>query len=403
MKSDIIDIFNSAIKAVMPKSLIENSSYIKTLSKHKIHLFGSGKASVEMAKEMESIFGENIVDGLVISPYFANLKRVEVFESSHPLPSQRSITAAKKLIEKFEKLDEDDLFIYLLSGGTSALIELPQDGLSIDDFIKTTNLLLQNSVPIEDINIIRKQLSKIKGGKLASFTKAKGVVLVISDVIGDDLETIGSAPLFHDRSTPYDAKEVLQKYKLFDKVPKAVVDILKHKSFTDKTDYIEHIIIGSNKIALQHAKNRAVELGYSCEIVTDSLSGDVKIAADKIVSDILKSDKDVLLFGGETTVNVKGKGKGGRNQELCLEVLKRIKDKPNITFLSAGSDGIDGNTKVAGGVVKSSYYHEDIDSFLKSNDSYNFLKREDALLVTGATGTNVMDIMIAMKGGERYV
>jgi len=393
---DIEDIFNYALKAVMSKNLIQNSSYLKTLSKHKIHLFGSGKASVEMAKEMQLLFKDNIIDGLVISPYQEQLNNVEVFESSHPLPSKKSIIAAKKLIEKFKKLDEDDLFIYLLSGGTSALIELPQDGLSLEEFIKTTDLLLQNGVPIEDINRVRKTLSKIKGGKLASFTKAKGIVLVISDVIGDDLETIGSAPLYKCSSTAKDAKKVLQKYKIFDKVPKAVIEVLeKESSFCSNN--IEHIIIGSNKTALKAAKNRAVELGYSCGIVTDSLSGDVKIVADKIVSDILNSDKDVLLFAGEPTVDVKGSGKGGRNQELCLHVLKKIKEYPNITFLSCGTDGIDGNSDAAGAVVDSSSYHDDIDRFLENNDSYHYLKRNNDLIITGATGTNVMDIMIILK------
>jgi len=394
--SDILEIFDAALEAVKPRNLIQNSSYLKTLSKHKIHLFGSGKASVEMAKEMEILFKDNVIDGLVISPYHDQLNNVEVFESSHPLPSKKSIIAAKKLIEKFEKLNEDDLFIYLLSGGTSALIELPQDGLSLEEFIKTTDLLLQNGVPIEDINIVRKSLSKIKGGKLASFTKAKGIVLVISDVIGDDLETIGSAPLYSCSSTSKDALEVLQKYKIFDKVPKAVIEVLeKENSFYSNN--IEHIIIGSNKTALKAAKNRAVELGYSCEVVTDSLSGDVKIVADKIVSDILSSDKDVLLFAGEPTVDVKGSGKGGRNQELCLHVLKKIKEYPNITFLSCGTDGIDGNSEVAGAVVDSSSYHDDIDIFLQNNDSYHYLKRNDDLIITGATGTNVMDIMIILK------
>ena len=317
---DIEDIFNYALKAVMPKNLIQNSSYLKTLSKHKIHLFGSGKASVEMAKEMEILFKDNIIDGLVISPYHAQLNNVEVFESSHPLPSKKSILAAKKLIEKFEKLDEDDLFIYLLSGGTSALIELPQDGLSLEDFIKTTDLLLQNGVPIEDINRVRKTLSKIKGGKLASFTKAKGVVLVISDVIGDDLETIGSAPLYSCSSTSKDALEVLQKYKIFDKVPKAVIEVLeKENSFYSNN--IEHIIIGSNKTALKAAKNRAVELGYSCEVVTDSLSGDVKIVADKIVSDILSSDKDVLLFAGGDMTAVKEELEAQKVRSLVFPLL----------------------------------------------------------------------------------
>lgn len=392
--SDIEVIFNAAIEAVMPNNIIKNSTYLKTLTHHKIHLFGSGKAAVEMAKAMEKLFGENIIDGFVVSPYSDNsLQRVEVFESSHPIPSQKSLEAAKIMIEKFRALKEDALFIYLLSGGSSALIELPSVGVSLEDLMETTNLLLQNGVPIDEVNIIRKHLSQIKGGRLGRETEAKGIVLVISDVIGDDLEAIGSAPLYFDSSTCEDFQRVLHQYGLSDKIPYAC-----HESPKEPAENIEHLITASNKIALQSAKEHAVNLGYSCEIVTDSLQGDVKIVADEIVDSVLESDFEVLLFGGECTVDVMGNGKGGRNQELCLHVLKRIENMPNITFLSAGSDGIDGNSAAAGGVVDSSSYHNDIDEYLQNNDSFHYLKRGGNLLVTGATGTNVMDIMIIIKG-----
>lgn len=394
--SDIEEIFNVAIKAVMPSTIIENSAYLKTLTHYKIHLFGSGKASVEMAKAMEKLFGDNIVDGFVVAPYGDDsLKRVEVFESSHPIPSQKSLDAAKIMIEKFRALKEDDLFIYLLSGGSSALIELPQSGVSLEDLIKTTNLLLQNGVPIDEVNIIRKHLSQIKGGRLAKNTKVKGIVLVISDVVGDALEAIGSAPLYFDSSTCEDAKQILNQYGLSDKIPFGCFESPK-----EPAENIEHLIIASNKIALQSAKEHALKLGYLCEIVTDSLQGDVKIVADEIVKTVQKRDAEVFLFGGECTVDVVGEGKGGRNQELCLHVLKQIREHENITFLSAGSDGIDGNSVATGGVVDSQSYREDIDDFLKNNDSYHYLKRGNNLLITGPTGTNVMDIMIAIKGAK---
>ena len=391
--SDIEAIFDAAITAVMPRNIIENSAYLKTLTHHKIHLFGSGKAVVEMAKAMEKLFGENIVDGLIVSPYMENLKYVEVLQSSHPIPSQKSIQAAQKLMGKFQALKEDDLFIYLLSGGSSALIELPQDNVTLEELIKMTNLLLQNGVPIDEVNVIRKHLSQIKGGRLGKATKAKGIVLVISDVIGDDLEAIGSAPLYFDSSTCEDVKQILNRYKLSDKIVFKCVESPK-----DPVENIEHLVMASNKIALQSAKEKALKLGYSCQIVTDSLHGDVKMAADKIVDAMLESNDEVLLFGGECTVDVIGEGKGGRNQELCLHVLKRIKDYPHVTFLSAGSDGIDGNSPAAGAVVDSKSYQEDIDTFLQNSDSYHYLKRSHNLLLTGATGTNVMDIMIIIKG-----
>jgi hydroxypyruvate reductase/glycerate 2-kinase len=400
MREVIKEIFEAGVEAVKPHNLIQHNAFLKTVTAHKIHLFGSGKASILMAKEMEKLFKENIVGGFIVAPFSTKLEHVEVFESSHPIPSQKSIDASLKMIEKFQDLKEDDLFIYLLSGGTSALLELPLDEITLEEIIETNRLLLENGVPIEEINIVRKHLSQIKGGRLASFTKAKGVVLVISDVIGDDLESIGSAPLYLDSSTYKDAQGVLHKYKIFDKIPIDVQNTLEKalvESPKTLAENVEHIIIGSNKIALTYAKQKAEKLGLSCGIVSDSLQGDVKVVAKEIVETLLNSDKECLLFGGEPTVDVVGEGKGGRNQELCLHVLKLIKDYPNITFLSGGSDGIDGNSDAAGGVVDSSSYHDDIEEFLQNSDSYHYLKRNDDLLMIGATGTNVMDVMIIIK------
>ena len=402
MREDIKEIYSSAIKEVLPKNLIQKNEYLQSFTNKNTYLFGSGKASISMAVEIEKLFGDKIIDGVVVSPYKdESLKRVRVIESSHPIPSYKSLEAGKILYDKLSSLEKDDFFIYMLSGGSSALIELLHPLISLKDLEITTTLLLQNAVPIEEINTVRKHLSLIKGGQLGACTKACGVVLVISDVIGDDLEAIGSAPLFFDSSTILDAKEVLLKYELFERVPENVKELFDR--FLNETpkkpnENIEHIIIGSNKIALKEARCKALSLGYSCDIVTDSLQGDVKLVAKKIVEAILQSNSDVLLFGGECTVKVIGSGKGGRNQELALRVLELIKNHTNITFLSAGSDGIDGNSKAAGGIVDSKSYREDLPAFLENSDSYHYLKRGNDLLVTDESGTNVMDIMIALKG-----
>ncbi len=402
MIDDIKEIYSYAVNGVKPENLIGNNRYLKSLTDKNIYLFGSGKASVSMAFEMEKLFGDKIIDGVVISPYDdESLKRVKVVKSSHPLPSYKSLEAGKILYDKLSSLEKDDFFIYLLSGGSSSLIELLHPLISLKDLEVTTNILLQNGVPIKEINIVRKHLSLIKGGQLGACTKASGVVLVISDVIGDDLEAIGSAPLFFDSSTILDAKEVLLKYKLFKRIPKSVKELFEYslnETPKEPNKNIEHIIIGSNKIALKEARCKALSLGYSCDIVTDSLQEDVNIVAKKIVETILQSEKEVLIFGGECTVKVTGDGKGGRNQELVLRVLELIKEYENITFLSAGSDGIDGNSKAAGGIVDNKSYRGDLPVFLENSDSYHYLKRENNLLVTGESGTNVMDIMIAMKG-----
>lgn len=394
-------LYDAAVEGVKPQNLLKNNSFLTTLASHQIYLFGSGKAAVEMAKSLEALFKEKILGGVIVSPYTEKLQYVDVLEGSHPIPTQKSIDAAQKLKSKLASLKESDLYVYLLSGGSSALIEEPIAPITLSEMQHVTDLLLSSGAAIDEINIVRKHLSNIKGGRLASVTKAKGMVLVVSDVIGDDLESIGSAPMYCDSSTYADTKAVLEKYAIFDKVPQSVQNVIheaKEESPKTPVEGLEHIMVGTNKIALEYAKRKAEEMGLTCEIVTDTLQGDVRIVADEIASKIKSSDKDCLLFGGEATVVVKGDGKGGRNQELCLHVLKNIQDE-NITFLSAGSDGIDGNSDAAGAVVDSDSYKEDIDKFLDNNDSYHFHQRNNDLIITGPSGTNVMDIMIAIKKG----
>ncbi len=405
------DIFDASLKAVMPQNFIPNNLFFdgKTLmikdtkidlTNYKdIYIFGSGKASIKMAKATKSIIGDCAKKVVVISNYSEDVDGIEVIKSSHPLPSIKSIKAGERFIEEFESMGEDDFFIYLLSGGSSALIEKLIDGVSLDDFILVTDLMLKNSLSIDEINIVRKSLSQIKGGGLASKTKARGVVLVISDVIGDNLNDIGSAPLLKGEFSLSRAKEILEKYNIFDKIPDNIQDILSDlKDRKIEAKEFEHFILASNRVALKAGESRARELGLSTKIVTDLLMGDVKSVAEFIVSEVQKCDKEVLLFGGESTVQIRGNGNGGRNQELTLWVLKKMSKNADFTFLSAGSDGIDGNSDAAGGVVDLSDLNDDIDSFLKNNDSYHYLKKQDALIITGESGTNVMDIMIAIKG-----
>ncbi len=401
-------IFLGALASVMPKNLIaEALSYHDSiltvenqhfdLSRYKnIAVFGSGKASIEMAKAMRVLLGERVMTNMVVSNYSQEVEGVEIVESTHPLPSQKSIDAGEKLIEGFEALGEEDFFIYLLSGGSSALIEKPIAGVSLEDFIETTKVLLHNGLSIDEINTIRKNLSQIKGGGLASKTKAKGIVLVVSDVIGDDLQAIGSAPLLADDSTLEDVKNIVDKYNILHLLPNSVKCILENDDSTSRKNpqVFPHFLIASNLIALKCAEKVACEMGLSAKIVSDTLEGDVKEVADFIVKSSYHDKEQVLLFGGEPTVQVAGTGNGGRNQELCLWVLKQ---REYFTFLSAGTDGIDGNSDAAGAVVCESDYHDSVQKYLENNDSYHFLKEQDALIMTGESGTNVMDIMIVIK------
>lgn len=407
-KEQAKEIFLGALSSVMPKNLIaealsyhdnilsvENQSFDLSAYKN-VSVFGSGKASIEMAKAVQVLLGARIIKNIVVSNYTENVQGVEVIESTHPLPSQKSIDAGERLLKEFETLEEEDFFIYLLSGGSSALIEKPIEGVSLEDFVQTTKVLLHNGLCIDEINTIRKNLSQIKGGGLAARTKAKGIVLVVSDVIGDDLQAIGSAPLLADNSSLNDVKRIVDKYSILHLLPNSVKYILENDdtTHTKNPQVFPHFLIASNLIALKDAQTIAEDFGFSAKIVTDTLEGDVKEVADFIVQTARNEKEQVLLFGGEPTVQVKGTGNGGRNQELCLWVLKKSKD---FTFLSAGTDGIDGNSDAAGAVVCQSDYDDSLEGYLENNDSYHFLKEQNALIITGESGTNVMDIMIIIK------
>ncbi|SNZ03589.1 hydroxypyruvate reductase/glycerate 2-kinase [Persephonella hydrogeniphila] len=423
------ELFLYGVESVKPENLIPQTLSLtdSTLQissdsyqiNKKIYILGSGKASVEMAKAIENLLGERIAGGIVVCNYEEKLKKIKVFKGSHPVPDENSVKGAEAVLNFISSLKEDDFFIYLLSGGSSALIEKPFPPITIEDLQKTTKLLLRTSVPIEEINVVRKHLSMVKGGRLGRATKAKGIVLVISDVIGDDLFTIGSAPLYYDRSTYKDAYEILKKYDLLDKIPESVRTVIVKgikgeipETPKEENPNIKHYIIGSNINALKKIKEKA-EKTIKTYIMTSQLKGEAREVSKAIVSigkEIKKSSNPFrppvcLLFGGETTVNVKGNGKGGRNQEICLSGLIEIKDTENFVLLSGGTDGIDGNSDAAGAVVDRSSYEKakkldlNLYQYLNNNDSYSFFEKTGDLIKTGPTGTNVMDITIIVVGG----
>jgi len=400
-KENAKKLFQIALATAQPKNIDFDLSGIPTSGK--ITLLGSGKASLEMAKALQKKLRGRIKKSFIVSNYYKAVEGLEIFVSSHPAPTNRSIDAGERILHGIQELEEDDFFIYLLSGGSSALIEKPIEPITLEELQLCTRLLLSKSASIDEINIVRKHLSMIKGGRLGHATKASGIVFVISDVIGDDLEVIGSAPLFYDHSTCADAQKVLTRYALWKKVPKSIQNVIEschHESPKVVNPNIEHRVIASNMQCLQTMYHEAQGLGYETFIITDRLSGNVKEVAKYIISEVRAKDSMnpvCLLFGGESTVEIKGKGKGGRNQELALWVLKQIQRDENITFLSAGTDGIDGQSDAAGTVVNKEDYRDDIDLFLEDNDSYHYLQRDDNLITIGDSGTNVMDIMIAIK------
>ena len=424
-REKMMAIFNKTIASTLPASMVrEKLSYEQgvlriegkgfTLSEDRgIHLFGSGKAAIETARAVKEILGESLQEGYVVSNYAASVEGIEVFESSHPVLTEKSVRAAEMLMKKMAGLSEDDFFIYVLSGGSSALIEKPLPPVTLSEMQVLTKGLLANGVPIEEINIVRKHLSLVKGGRLGRLTKASGVVLVISDVIGDDLEAIGSAPLFFDRSTFADAQGVMKKYGLWEKAPDAIKRVIEKGvsglvEDTPKTmnKRIKHFIIDSNVKVLEKARGYAGELGIEGRIMTSRLRGEARDAAQVIMAlgeEIAGGGGPfrppaMLLFGGETTVTLHGNGKGGRNQEMALAVLREVRESPHFVFFSAGTDGIDGNSDAAGAIVDCRSWEKakelglKIDDYLSRNDSYHFFAQTGDLIRTGPTGTNVMDI-----------
>ncbi len=412
-------LFFAALDAVRPENVlprcvrIEGDNLVVQEERYplpeggRLYLLGSGKASIPMAGAIDTILQERYERGVVVSNYSEQLPaKIRLIESCHPYPCARSIEAARALASMLEAMRSEDLFCYLLSGGSSALIEDPIAPVRLEELAETTRLLLSRSVPIEKVNCVRKHLSRIKGGKLAQKSSARGIVLVVSDVVGDDLEAIGSAPLYRDRTTREEAIGVLKEAQIWDLVPEAVRTVLSDprcETPKEAKNTIRHHIVANNKKALEAAARAAEAMGLEARIVTDGVQGDVRDVARMIVERIDAAevaDRPLcLLFGGEPTVEVVGEGVGGRNQELCLRVLERIKNRPKITFLSGATDGIDGNSDAAGGVVEATEYDASLARFLADSDAYHYLDPRGALIKTGPTGTNVMDIMIAIKGG----
>ncbi len=421
-------IFDAALQSALPDRLIhdavsfdgksiriENRKFI-VKPHQRIFIFGSGKAAVAMADTLYNIIGKQISGGTVLCNVSSpDIGPIRVLESSHPVPTQKTFDATEQLITAMSVLNENDFFIYVISGGSSAIVEKPVPPVTLDDFQTMTGLLLRSGVPIIEMNVVRKHLSMVKGGRLGQLNRASGIVLVLSDVIGDDLSTIGSGLLYKDDSTYNDVETILDKYSISQLIPENVSSIIRQgldgyiqdtpKAVNPK---ITHHIIGNNYISLVHAREEALRLGLPAHIMTSRLCGEAREIAKGIVSvgkEILTTENPFsppvcLIFGGETTVTVCGNGHGGRNQELCLAALNEIHDSPNITFLSAGTDGIDGKSDAAGAVVdcntfrKSKELNLSIDEYLSRNDSYHFFKQTDDLIITGPTGTNVCDVTV---------
>ncbi|MHC3994785.1 glycerate kinase type-2 family protein [Thiomicrolovo sp. ZZH C-3] len=425
MLPELNAVFEAAVDAVMPQRMLTGRMQLREgilsvegeqfdLERYDhLYLCGAGKAALPMAEACEAILGERIAGGVIVTPEAQRpLQYCTYVGSTHPIPSEKSVAAAERLMEQLARAGEGDLILFLLSGGTSALIEKPLPPVTLEAMAQTTRLLLENGCSIEETNSVRKHLSMIKGGRLAQMTRATVLVLVVSDVIGDDLETIGSAPLYCDRSTYADVTALLRGKGLLEALPETVREVLTKgergevpETPTAPLPTVKHLLIGSNRQALEAAAACGAEHGRDVRVVETPIEGDVTEAAEAFCRRFEALPPGTLLLqGGETTVTVSGNGKGGRNQHFALYCLKRLKTNSVYDIICAGTDGIDGNSDAAGARISDILYRhcsaEEIDDALARFDSNTFFAGKEALIKTGYTGTNVMDVVIAYKGED---
>ncbi len=435
--SDAEAIWRAAIAAVAPERLVRESvvregdlvrikgTTLDLAGFERIFLVAFGKAAGAMSGALADILGERLTSGLVVvpGPGVKTVPKLEILEASHPIPDAGSVEAARRALEIAGKAGEKDLVFVCISGGGSSLLTLPAEGITLEKKRRLTDDLLRAGATIDELNAVRKHLSAVKGGRLAKAAfPATVVTLVLSDVVGDDPGTIASGPTHWDLSTFADARGVLERYGLWDSAPALVRARLEEGSRGEIEETLKEgdpvfarastFIVGANMTALRAAKHEAESRGFETAFLSSSDSGEArKVAANyaAFMAAMACSAASLprplcLLAGGELTVTVKGRGRGGRNTEFVLAALiemgKIDAEGLDWLILSLGTDGIDGPTDAAGAWADTATagcaraLRLDPAAYLDDNDSYSFFKQTGYLIVTGPTGTNVMDLRV---------
>ena len=404
MKKDALDIISCAIRAADPYDSTKN--ILNELEKEvggKLTVFSIGKAAVPMASAAQDVFGDEIKTGLLITKYGHcgdfHSDYFEMIESAHPVSDENSILAAERALDIAESLKENDALIVLLSGGGSALME--KSVLPSETQREITRKLLARGAEIDEINAIRRRISLVKGGRLAAAAyPAKVYTVALSDVLNNDKSVIASGITVREPLMKSDFEKIANKYlpEYADEFSRILSDDVQLK-INDGGFFFA----GDINSLCSAAEKRAQELGYNIADSARSLNGEASDTAASLIADLLKhSGKNAFIYGGETTVTLKGSGLGGRNQEMALRAAIELRGKKNIVFASAGSDGTDGPTDAAGGIVDGNTYGEMVkagispEAELENNNSYYALKAVDALIVTGPTGTNVNDLTLIL-------
>jgi hydroxypyruvate reductase len=436
MRSEALNLFHASLKPVNPYEAVRRfvqvdgnrlllgkrdqpQTELDLKEYEHIFLVGGGKATAPMAKAMEDLLGEGIKEGIINVKYGfrEDLSFTTIIEADHPLPDSNGVEGTRKILALLEHAGEKDLIFSLISGGGSALLPHPAGRITLEEKQAVTSNLLKCGASIDEINTIRKHISVSKGGQMARVASpATTVNLMLSDVVGDRMDVIASGPFVPDMSSFKDSWQILEKYDL-DDIPLSVKEHLQKgidneipetpKDGDPIFEKVHNIVIGSNILALEAAREEAKKMGYGSIILSSMIEGETRDVADvhvAIAREILKSGRPIqppacIISGGETTVTIHGTGLGGRNQEFCLAAAIGIEDlPPRVVILSGGTDGNDGPTDAAGAIVdpmtlkRGNEKGVDASLYLANNDSYHYFENTDDLLLTGPTNTNVMDV-----------
>ena len=435
LRQQAVEIFQAAIRAVDPEQailhhvkvvggeLLIGERRLNLRNYKKVFVVGAGKAGAPMAKALEGVLKKTIAGGTIVvkEGHGLPLKQITVCEAGHPVPDERGVRGTEDILSLAEQAGEQDLVICLISGGGSALLVAPAEGVTLEDKQKVTRLLLACGATIHEMNTIRKHLSRVKGGGLARLAYPATVVsLILSDVVGDDLDVIASGPTVADSSTFSQAKDVFENYGIWNRVPTSVREHIQKgitgaieetpKAGDPAFERCHYELVGTNLQALRAASKEAERLGYRSLILSAMVEGETREVAKvhaAIAKEVLNSGNPIpepacILSGGETTVTLQGDGKGGRNQEFALASALALEGKEGILALSGGTDGTDGPTDAAGAIADGETVGRaraaglDPLDHLRRNDAYPFFDALGDLLITGPTRTNVMDVRIVL-------
>jgi hydroxypyruvate reductase len=425
LRRQALSIFRAALAAADPVDAVVRHLRGRDLTRFRhIYVIGAGKAGASMAQAAERVLGRRITAGLVNVKYgnTARLRRIELNPCGHPLPDEAGVAGAARIADLATEAGDGDLVLCLISGGGSALLPLPAAPITLAEKQATTQLLLACGANIHEINAVRKHVSLIKGGQLARMAAPAAVEsLLLSDVIGDDLDVIGSGPTAPDASTFAGAVAILEKFGLLERVPAAVRDRLQQGARGELPETpkpgdplfrgVRNVLVGNNRLALDAAARRARALGFRTLVLSSEIQGETREIARMhaaIAREIVLTSRPVkppacIITGGETTVTLRGDGLGGRNQEFVLAAVPEIAGLRHVVVFSAGTDGSDGPTDAAGAIADGDTLRRDPEArrYLDRNDSYHYFQPLGDLVITGPTNTNVMDVRILLVGAAK--